>query len=156
MLTGDIHSSWAMDIPAARSASGYVSAGVEFVCPSVTSDGFYELVRAAQPAGTPIQTLLSATRSVTGAVAGANPWVLYLDGIGHGYTLIDVTPDRVQADYYLTPAPSAAQPDPRIDPDVEPGYDRSFQTLAGSRRVSPAVGAVADRSDYPVRGPDRR
>ena len=43
-LTGDIHSSWAMDVPGGSATPGYRSAGVEFVCPSVTSDGFYELV----------------------------------------------------------------------------------------------------------------
>ncbi|MDQ2749288.1 MAG: alkaline phosphatase D family protein [Actinomycetota bacterium] len=149
VLTGDIHSSWAMDIPANRSATGYEPVGVEFVCPSVTSDGFYELVRASLPAGTPIPTAVAATQGVTGAVAATNPWIKYLDGVGHGYTLIDVTPARVQADYYLTPVPTAQRPDPRVDPTVEPVYARSWQTLSGSRRVSAAVGPVGARSDEP-------
>jgi phosphodiesterase/alkaline phosphatase D-like protein len=153
VLTGDIHSSWAMDIPASRSA-GYTPVGVELVCPSVTSDGFYELVRAALPAGTPTSTVLAATQGITGAVAGTNPWIRYLDGIGHGYTLVDVTPDRVQADYHLTPRPTAAQPDPRVDPAVEPAYAISWQTLAGSRRLSPATGPVGPRHDTPA-GADR-
>jgi phosphodiesterase/alkaline phosphatase D-like protein len=151
VLTGDIHSSWAMDIPAAPSASGYTSAGVEFVCPSVTSDGFYEAVRGSQPAGTPVPTAVATTGGLTGAVAAANPWIRYLDGIGHGYTLIDVTRERVQADYYLTPVPSPEQPDPRLDPGVEPRYARSWQTLAGTRRVAAASGPVGERSDEPAR-----
>ena len=155
VLTGDIHSSWAMDIPAARSGTGYTPAGVEFVCPSVTSDGFYELVRASQPAGTPVATLVATTRGITGAVTAANPWIRYLDGIGHGYTLIDVTPERVQADYHLTPTPTADQPDPRVDRGTEPAYARSFSTLAGSRRVSAADGPVGERSDEPTRVRDR-
>jgi len=149
VLTGDIHSSWAMDIPAVRTGGGYTSAGVEFVCPSVTSDGFYEGVRASLPAGTPTAQAVGTTRSSTSAVTAANPWVRYLDGVGHGYTLIDVTPARVQADYYLTPTPSQAQPDPRIDPTVTPTYARSWQTLAGSRRVSAALAPVGQRSDQP-------
>jgi len=153
VLTGDIHSSWAMDLPASRSA-GYTPVGVEFVCPSVTSDGFYELVRAALPAGTPTGVVVATTQGITGAVAGTNPWIRYLDGIGHGYTVIDVTPDRVQADYHLTPRPTAAQPDPRIDPALEPAYAISWQTLAGSRRVSPATGPVGPRHDTPT-GADR-
>jgi alkaline phosphatase D len=156
VLTGDIHSSWAMDIPADRSAAGYASAGVEFVCPSVTSDGFYELVRAAQPTGTSVATSLATTRGITGAVSAANPWVRYLDGIGHGFTLVDVTPERAQADYHLTPTPSADEPDPRIAPDTEPRYSRSFQTLAGSRRVTAAAEPVGDRSDDPAGAPGRR
>lgn len=155
VLTGDIHSSWAMDIPADRSAAGYTPVGVEFVCPSVTSDGFYELVRAAQMAGTSVATSVATTRGITGAVSAANPWIRYLDGIGHGYTLIDVSPERVQADYHLTPTPSAEEPDPRIDPGTVPTYSRSFQTAAGSRRVSAADGPVGDRADEPYRGPDR-
>ncbi|GAA1431808.1 alkaline phosphatase D family protein [Microlunatus lacustris] len=154
VLTGDIHSSWAMDIPASPGAAGYTSAGVEFVCPSVTSDGFYELVRAARP-GT-AGAAVSTTRGLTAAVSTANPWVRYLDGIGHGYTLIDVTPERVQADYHLTPEPTDERPDPRIDPTVEPVHARSWQTTAGSRRVSAAAGPVGERSDRPAERHRRR
>jgi len=150
VLTGDIHSSWAMDLPADRSAADYRPSGVEFVCPSVTSDGFYELVRASLPAGTPTATAVATTQGITGAVAATNPWIKYLDGVGHGYTLIDVTPDRVQADFYLTPTPTEAEPDPRIDPVVRPGYARSWQTVAGSRRISAATGPVGARSDQPA------
>ena len=152
VLTGDIHSSWAMDLPVDRTVAAYESAGVEFVCPSVTSDGFYEAVRAALPAGTPTATVTATTRGVIGAVQATNPWIKYLDGIGHGYTLIDVTPDRVQADYYLTPTPTDAQPDPRIDQATLPAYALSWQTLAGSRRVTPATGPVGPRSDQPSEG----
>ncbi len=148
VLTGDIHSSWAMDIPADRTP-GYVSAGVEFVCPSVTSDGFYELVRASLPTGTPTAAVLAATQGVAGAVAGTNPWIKYLDGVGHGYTLIDVTPQRVQADFYLTPTPTDERPDPRVDESVRPAYARSWQTVAGSRRISAATGPVGHRADHP-------
>ena len=150
VLTGDIHSSWATDLPADRTATTYQPAGVEFVCPSVTSDGFYELVRASLPAGTPTAAAIAATKGVTGAVSATNPWIRYLDGIGHGYTLIDVTPARVQADYFLTPLPTDALPDPRVDPTVTPVYARSFQTLAGTRRLSTATGPVGPRSDRPA------
>jgi phosphodiesterase/alkaline phosphatase D-like protein len=149
VLTGDIHSSWAADLPDRRTPD-YTSAGVEFVCPSVTSDGFYELVRASVPAGTPTAAVLGATAGVVGAVTATNPWVRYLDGVGHGFTLIDVTPERVQADYFHTPVPTDVAPDPRVDPTVEPAYTRSFQTLAGSRRVTPAAGPVGPRADEPA------
>ncbi len=148
MLTGDIHSSWAMDLPATRSASGYTSAGVEFVCPSVTSDGFYEAVRRSSPTA-PVASSVATANGLTRAVSATNPWIRYLDGVGHGYTLIDVTPERVQADYFLTPVPTDAQPDPRVDPDGEPVYRTSWQTRSGSRRVSSASGPVGERSDLP-------
>ncbi|PZS24576.1 MAG: alkaline phosphatase [Pseudonocardiales bacterium] len=149
VLTGDIHSSWAMDLPATRTAD-YTSVGVEFVCPSVTSDGFFELVTASLPAGTPAEAAVAATQGVTAAVAAGNPWIKFLDGVGHGFTLIDVTPERIQADYYLTPRPTSARADPRVDPAVEPSYAVSWQTVAGSRRVTSAAGPVGRRHDQPV------
>jgi hypothetical protein len=114
-----------MDIPTNRTATAYVSARVEFVCPSVTSDGFYELVRASLPAGTPIPTAVATTHGVTGAVAAAN----------------------------LTPVPTADRPDPRVDPPVEPIYASSWPTVSGSRRISPAAVPMGDRSDEPHDGP---
>ena len=148
VLTGDIHSSWAMDLPLTKSP-GYTPVGVEFVCPSVTSDGFYELIQDVVPAGTPAEGAVAVTRGATAGVRAANPWISYLDGLGHGYTVIDVTPERVQADFFHTPVPTSALPDPRIDPAVEPTYAISWQTVAGSRRVSPASGPVGQRTDHP-------
>ncbi len=149
VLTGDIHSSWAADIPAELAADGtYSPAGVEFVTPSVTSDGFYEIVSGFLGNPSP-EVGVVATNGVTGLVQQRNPWVKYLDGIGHGFTVIDVTPERVQADFHHTPTPTTAQPDPRVDRQVVPTYRRSFQTVAGSRAVSPATGPVGPRSDRP-------
>jgi alkaline phosphatase D len=68
VLTGDIHSSWAMDMPVDAS-----SAGVEFVCPSVTSDGFYEAVRSSFPAGSPAGPAVTTARGLTAAVSAKNP-----------------------------------------------------------------------------------
>ncbi|MDF8266137.1 alkaline phosphatase D family protein [Luteipulveratus flavus] len=143
VLTGDIHSSWAADLQA-----GGTPAGVEFVTPSVTSDGFYEIVRSFLGNPAP-ETAVGATRQITGAVQQLNPWVKYLDGVGHGFTVIDVTPERVQADFHHTPVPTSAAPDPRVNPGVLPTYTRSFRTLAGTRRVSAATGPVGPRTDQP-------
>jgi phosphodiesterase/alkaline phosphatase D-like protein len=148
VLTGDIHSAWAVELPAVQAGGGYSPVGVEFVCPSVTSDGFYEGATALFP-GQPAEVVVAATRGATGALTATNPWVKYLDGIGHGYVVVDVTPDRVQADYYLTPVPTSALPDPRVDPSVEPGWATSFQTLAGTHQVTTAAGPVGPRSDNP-------
>jgi alkaline phosphatase D len=150
VLTGDIHSSWAADIPTSHSGPAYTSAGVEFVCPSVTSDGFYELVRGSLPAGTPPEAAVNATMGLTAAITKVNPWVRYLDGLGHGYTLIDVTPDRVQADFHHTPRPTTALPDPRVVQTTRPVYNTSWQTLAGSRHLTPATGPVGPRADEPA------
>lgn len=133
VLTGDIHSSWAIDLP--RDAGTYApadplnnSVGVEFVTPSVTSDGFREI--AGSEAG--------ATALTTGFQA-ANRHVRYLDGIGHGYVLFDVTPERVQSDYLHVSN--------REDPAATQRVAASWQSLHGSRRVSPAAAPIGARSD---------
>lgn len=56
----------------------------------------------------------------------------------------------MQADYYLTPAPTDALPDPRVDPTVQPAYSHSVQTQAGTRRLSAATGPVGKRADEPA------
>ncbi|TQM54623.1 alkaline phosphatase D family protein [Humibacillus xanthopallidus] len=152
VLTGDIHASFSSDLPVAASPGqpAYASAGVEVVCPSVTSDGFYEVLGGTpQLAGQPPEVVVAVTRQAIAAAQQLNPWIKYLDGVGHGFVVVDVTPERVQADYYLTPVPSSADPDPRVDPETALDYMHSVQTLAGSRRLSAAVGAVGARSDEP-------
>ena len=149
-LTGDIHSSWATEVPRDRAgyASDGASVGVEFVCPSVTSDGFYEIAAGGTPTAANTAAAAGGARFATGAVKAKNPWVKYLDGVGHGFTLIDVTLARVQADFYLTPAPTAERPDPRTDPTVVPTLASSFQTLAGTAKLLPATDPIGARADH--------
>jgi hypothetical protein len=109
----------------------------------------YEAVRSSVPAGSPAAPSVATTQGLTGAVTATNPWIKYLDGIGHGYAQIDVTPQRVQADFHLTPIPTDALPDPRVSATVEPSFRCSWQTRAGSRRVSAATGPVGPRADHP-------
>ena len=79
---------------------------VEFVCPSVTSDGFFEVLGGtAQLAGQPPEVVVAVTRQAIGAAQQLNPWLRYIDGVSHGFVVIDVTPERVQADYHHTPVP---------------------------------------------------
>ena len=153
VLTGDIHASFSCDIPVTTTpgSPSYTSAGVEFVCPSVTSDGFFEVLGGTDElAGRPPEVVVAVTRQAIAAAQQLNPWLKYIDGVSHGYVVIDVTPERVQADYHHTPVPTSAHPDPRVEQDVEPVYARSLRTLAGSRRLSAASGPVGPRSDQPA------
>ena len=70
--------------------------------------------------------------------------------MSHGFVVLDVTPERVQADYHHT-VPTSARPDPRTEPATLPTYARSFQTLAGSRAVTPGLAPIGGRSDRPRR-----
>jgi len=83
VLTGDIHTSWAIDIPldGYDAASGANSAGVEFVTTSITSPGFELGVGAA-------------------LIQSFNPHVKYVNLNKKGYIILDVNKDRTQGEWY--------------------------------------------------------
>ncbi len=89
VLTGDIHTSWANDIPYSsyNSSTGAGSAGVEFVATSVTSTGASFL----GPLGA----------GGSGAIKLANPHMKYIELTKHGYIILDINQTRLQGDYYF-------------------------------------------------------
>lgn len=144
VLTGDIHSSWANDLPTDYDSyrlDRSSSVGVEFVCPSVTSDGFKEVLGGSAV----------AAQTATAAFQAVNPWIRYLEGIGHGFAVVDVTPARVQTDFFFirSNGDKGLAVDPRLDPQAAVGHETSFQTVKGSRQVSGPVMQLGARSDQP-------
>jgi alkaline phosphatase D len=90
VLTGDIHSSWALDLPRSPlsgydAATGRGSLAVEIVTPAVTSAPFLER---------------SGMRERAKTFASASPHMRYMDGDRHGYVLLDVSRERLLADWY--------------------------------------------------------
>ncbi len=83
VLTGDIHTSWAIDLPlnGYNSSTGANSAGVEYVTTSVTSPGL------------PIGIGASLVQSF-------NSHVKYVNLNMRGYMVLDVTKARTQAEWY--------------------------------------------------------
>lgn len=91
VLTGDVHSSWAYDLPrdpfgGYDKATGKGSLGVEFAGTSVSSPS--NLGRG--PDG-PKQLA---------DIQAARPHLHYVDGRYRGYFIVDLTRDRLQADFY--------------------------------------------------------
>ena len=89
VLTGDVHSSWAFDLPrdpfkGYDKATGKGSVGVEFAGTSVTSPS---------NVGRDGQQQLDDLKA-------ARPHLHYVDGRYRGYYIVDLTRDRLQADYY--------------------------------------------------------
>lgn len=82
-ITGDIHSSWANDLPTAsyNGTTGSGSAGVEFVGPSVTSPGLSIPLGAA-------------------AIQASNSHIKYADLSQHGFMILDINATRTQCDWY--------------------------------------------------------
>lgn len=92
VLTGDIHTSWANDIPLHPTipydtSNSDGSVGVEFVTTSITSPGI-DLPFNLSPSV--IQTL--------------NPYIKYVDLTQKGYILLDINKQRAQADWYYVPS----------------------------------------------------
>ncbi|HLS75235.1 MAG TPA: alkaline phosphatase D family protein [Nocardia sp.] len=101
-LTGDIHSSWAADLPLNATDPAGPSAGAEFVVPSVTSPSIGDLL------GAPPRT---AAVPVENAIAAANPHLRYVELESHGYGVLDVTEERAQMDWFhLTDVRDPASP----------------------------------------------
>jgi alkaline phosphatase D len=75
VLTGDIHTSWAVNLK-----NGNTPVGVEMVTPSVTSPGI------------PI--------NLSGLITLQNPDIKYVELTKRGFMLVDITEQRVQGDWY--------------------------------------------------------
>jgi alkaline phosphatase D len=121
-LAGDIHSAWACDVP--QDAGRYPlspSVATELVCSSVTSNNLDDML------GAPERT---ASLTVEAALQAANRHVRYLDLDRHGYSVLEVTPARVQMDWYAI--------SDRADPRATASHTASWAVDAGTHRVRPA------------------
>lgn len=98
VLSGDIHTSWGNDLPFGPGSydptSGSGSTAVEFVSPSITSANASFL----------------GNFSNTSIIKSQNPHVKYVNVTRHGYVVIDVTPQKVQGDWYFANTVSQPQP----------------------------------------------
>ncbi len=119
VLTGDIHSSWAMDIsndpnnPLVYNAiTGDGSRAVEFVCTSVTSPG------------------LEPLNPLAGALRLLNPHMKYVDVARKGYLLLDIVPEKVTGEFwYVDTVESVSENE---------SFGTAFSTADGSNRLSSA------------------
>jgi alkaline phosphatase D len=81
VLSGDIHSSWAMDLPV----------GAELVTPSVSSPSFASILVPGGAVGAKLGA---------GMFRWQNRHVKFVELRRHGYVVVDLTPERVQADWW--------------------------------------------------------
>ena len=136
-LTGDIHSTWAADLPldpgtyTGSPSDLSPSAGIELVCPSVTSDNLDEIT------GSPPRT---SSVAVEEAIKGVNRHIKELEFDSHGFSVVDVTPERLQFDTFFI--------SDREDPQATVAFYRGYVSTRGSRTVTRAAAQVApERSD---------
>jgi alkaline phosphatase D len=119
-LTGDIHSSWAIDVPrnpwaGYNATTGAGSSAVELVTPAISSPPFF--------ASTQQRDLITSLRPLVRHVR-------YLDGEHRGYVLLDITNDRLQADWYHVATVA--------ERSVLESKATSFVCERGSSRLAPA------------------
>ena len=88
-MPAQIHSSWASELTVEPDEGAPVA--VEAVTPSVTTDAFS--VRA-------VPSLPGAVSVVERLVRRGNPHHRWFDLRHHGYVVLDVTPERVRADWW--------------------------------------------------------
>jgi alkaline phosphatase D len=115
VLTGDIHTSWANDLPYQNynQNTGAGSAGVEYVVTSVTSSN--------SPIPVP-QFLLQLL----------NPHMKFIDLSQHGYLIFDVNRTRVQGEWWYVDA--IDQPNPGEN------FEEAWISLDGSRHLTASPG----------------
>ena len=126
-VTGDIHSGWACDLPydnATYPAQGE-TAGVEFVCSSVTSNNLKDIL------GVPRRT---GSVAVENTVKANNRHVKYLNFDDHGFSILDVTPKRAQMDWFII--------GDRADRRSSLTHETSYATASGTSRVVRQNGPV--------------
>ncbi len=122
-LTGDIHSSWASELP--RNAANYPAAGtvgVEYVVPSVTSKNIDDILRV------PPRTVSPA---IENALRATNQHVRFVELDSHGYGVLEVTTDHAQMDWWFITDPA--------DPAARARHAYSLRTAAGSGQLGPAA-----------------
>jgi alkaline phosphatase D len=118
-LTGDIHSSWAVDVP---DGSALKSVATEYITTSVTSDNFDEFLKVPPRTG---------SLALEAAIRAMNPHVKFVELDSHGVSTLDITPDEVRMDWYYT--------SDRADPNATIRKAHSWRTRVDTARVEPVI-----------------
>jgi alkaline phosphatase D len=135
ILTGDIHQSYACEVPA--SSGDYLvdgrSVAVEYTCPGVSSPSIQTSASSVMPgSGEILDVILSAN------LATSNPWVKYSEGFHAGYSVVDFDEERVQCDFWHL------EDGTRKDSGI--ALAASYETKRGSRKVTAASAPLGDRT----------
>ncbi len=159
ILTGDFHSSFAFDVapdpsvfsvpgqlPNYDPATGKGSVAVEFATPSISSANFDENLSPQQAAL--FEALFNQPLPPgAGSFAGVNPnpHLKYVDLDRHGYFILDLTPERAQADWYFVNS--------ILKPDNGEKFDAGFFTVSGQNHLQQAAAASAPKVSVPAPAP---
>jgi alkaline phosphatase D len=129
-ITGDIHSSWANDLPhpdsSYSSSTGHGSVATEFVGTSVTSSA----------------TAFNIPQAIFQL---ADPWLKYIEFTKRGYVLMDINKHRVQGDFMHMSTVASR--------NYTVSNDAQWVNLDGNRFLSAATGPIGPRNTNPTFAP---
>ncbi len=133
VLTGDIHCSWAIDLTPDPfdptlydAATGSGSLAVEFVTPSITSPAF----EASE-----------GTTAFAEVVRDTHPHVKFVELSQHGYVILDVTAEAIQAEWYHVVT--------ILEPSSAETMVAMQRVASGANHLVPAESATSPKSDAP-------
>ncbi|MGC0366008.1 alkaline phosphatase D [Rhodococcus sp. 27YEA15] len=131
-ITGDIHSSWACDLPInAADYPGGPTVGAEFVVPSVTSPNIDEMLNV------PPRTVSPAAEEAFKAI---NRHVRYVELDSHGYGVFDIARSGTQMDWYFL--------DDVTNPQSDVHYAVSYRQPAGAGSTVASTAVALDPASY--------
>lgn len=136
VLTGDVHTSFANDLSEDPFDPLLPSAAVELVTPSISNSNFDESL------GVPPRTTSIAVET---AVLAQNPNTRYAELDSNGWVLLDVTRERVQAEFLFV--------DTVLEPSDVQRLDATWQVVRGAQRLSPGGAQTEPRADRPAATP---
>ena len=120
ILSGDLHSSWAFDVPrnpysGYQASTGEGSLAVEILAPAISSPPLF-----TNPAMRERATLFRALL----------PHLKFLDGDSRGFVVLDITRTRLQAEWHFVP--------PVVERSAEETRAAAFVCERGSAHLAPA------------------
>jgi len=128
ILTGDVHQSYASEIP--TKPNKYLldrkSVAVEFITPGLASPSLPTQINQVVPG---IGNLFDAVLTTNDKLA--NPWVKYGEGFKSGYLVVEFNAGKVQADFHHLANGT--------DPNSAVKVAASYQSLAGTKKVTKAT-----------------
>lgn len=132
VLTGDIHTSWAMDVTQDpddlsryNPLTGSGSRAVEFVCTSVTSEGLEGILNGAVPG---LGTVVETAPELASVLLAANPHMRYVEATRRGYMILDITRENITGEWFYTS--DVSDPDNRSEE-----FATGYQVSAGTNTV---------------------
>ena len=156
-LTGDFHSTFAFDVakrpsifgfdqatPTYNPATGEGSVAVEFATPSISSANFDENTDAATAFGLEFQINKPLPAPLEGI--NPNPHMKYVDLDRHGYFILDVKENAVQADWFFV--------NRILEPSEVEAFGEGWLTIDGRNHLTKADAQTEPKSSQATPAPN--